>query len=112
MRAVEQIDDAACMKFEAAIHLVGKRWSTSILLAAARGARRYSEYLRSIDGISERLLAARLKELVAHGLLARNVVPTTPVSVTYELTEDGRELLVGLAPLIRWGQKREAASGS
>jgi DNA-binding HxlR family transcriptional regulator len=33
------------------------------------------------------------------------VVPTTPVQVRYTLTERGRELLIGLMPLVRWGQK-------
>ena len=55
-----QIDDETCRKFIAGVELAGKRWSAAILLAAARGAVRYSEYHRMIDGISERLLAQRL----------------------------------------------------
>lgn len=100
-----RIDDDACRKFVAGIELAGRRWSASILLAAARGARRYSEYRRVIDGISERLLAQRLKELTEQGLLAREVIPTTPVQVRYSLTDRGGELLSSLVPLIRWGQK-------
>src|SRR5690606_28944259 len=89
------IDEDACRKFQAGIELVGKRWSASILLASARGARRYSDYYRMIDGISERLLATRLKELTTYNLIERVVTPTTPVQVTYNLSDRGKELLVG-----------------
>ena len=105
---IARIDDESCRKFQAGIELAGKRWSASILLAAARGAIRYSDYLRMIDGISERLLAQRLKELTQHELLERHIIPTTPVQVNYVLSPAGRDLLVSLTPLIRWGQKREA----
>ncbi|MEU6577870.1 helix-turn-helix domain-containing protein [Streptomyces sp. NPDC046805] len=100
-----RIDDEACRKFIAGIELAGKRWSASILLAAARGAERYSEYHRMIEGISQRLLAQRLRELTEHELLQRDVIPTTPVQVRYTLSGRGRELLASLVPLIRWGQK-------
>ncbi|MCU1402346.1 MAG: Transcriptional regulator, partial [Microbacteriaceae bacterium] len=36
-------------------------------------------------------------------LLARHVVPTTPVQVRYTLTPQGRELIVILQPLVSWG---------
>jgi DNA-binding HxlR family transcriptional regulator len=81
------IDDEACRKFVAGIELAGRRWSSSILLAAARGATRYSEYYRMIDGISQRL------------------IPTTPVQVHYHLSSRGKELMDSLTPLVRWGQK-------
>jgi DNA-binding HxlR family transcriptional regulator len=100
-----QIDDDACRKFLAGVELAGKRWSASILLAGARGARRFSEYRRMIDGISDRLLAQRLRELTELGLLRRDVIPSMPVQTQYLLSERGQELLMSLAPLIRWGQK-------
>jgi hypothetical protein len=33
----------------------------------------------------------------------RQVTPTTPVQVTYQLTQVGRELMASLQPLVRWG---------
>jgi DNA-binding HxlR family transcriptional regulator len=102
---IAEIDDDDCRKFLAGVELAGKRWSASILLAAARGAERFGEYYRMVDGISERVLAQRLRELTERDLLHRDVVPSTPVQIRYRLTERGQELLVSLAPLIRWGQK-------
>lgn len=106
-----RIDDEACRKFIAGVELVGRRWSASILLAAARGAKRYSEYYRMIDGISQRLLAQRLKELTEYDLLRREVIPSTPVQVYYTLSDRGRDLLLSLVPLIRWGQRWDPDPG-
>jgi len=100
-----EIADEDCRKFLAGVELAGKRWSASILLAAARGAQRFGEYHRMIDGVSERVLAQRLRELTERELLRREVIPSTPVQIRYSLTERGQELLASLAPLIRWGQK-------
>ena len=51
------------------------------------------------------MLAQRLKELDAAGLLAREVVPTMPVQVTYRLSPSGRELMASLQPLVEWGRR-------
>lgn len=94
-----------CALFQEALELVGRRWSAAILTATADGPRRYSEYLTVIDGISDRLLAQRLKELAEAGLVSRQVAATTPVQVRYTLTSSGRELVEAMAPLGTWGVK-------
>lgn len=97
-----QIDEAACRAFQASVEKVGRKWNAAILLAAERGARRFSEYRAAVTGISDRLLAARLRELEADGLIARHVAPTTPVSISYAPTRRGSELLALLQPLVAW----------
>ncbi|QRP50324.1 helix-turn-helix domain-containing protein [Amycolatopsis sp. FDAARGOS 1241] len=104
------IDDASCREFQGSIELVGRKWSAAILLALARGAQRFGELHHAVDGISSRLLAVRLKELEEEKLLQRTVIPTTPVEIRYTLTESGRELLVGLMPLIHWQQRWRVGS--
>jgi DNA-binding HxlR family transcriptional regulator len=99
------IDDEVCRRFVSSVELVGKRWSSSILLALAQGATRFSEITASVIGLSDRLLAQRLKELEHVGLVERQVIATTPVQVRYALTERGRDLLESLQPLTEWGQK-------
>jgi DNA-binding HxlR family transcriptional regulator len=101
--AWEHIDDDQCRLFQASMELIGRRWSSAILLAVARGAHRFSQILASVPGLSDRMLTRRLKELDAAGLLIRRVVPTMPVQVTYELTPGGSELMASLQPLVRWG---------
>lgn len=102
---IQHIDDEACRRFQWAIELVGKRWSGGILLALARGATRFSEVLELVDGLSDRLLAARLKELEASNLVERTVVPTTPVQIRYRLTPRGDDLLRSMQPLHAWEQR-------
>jgi DNA-binding HxlR family transcriptional regulator len=109
-RSLDAIDDESCRQFQAAVELVGRRWSAAILLALARRAERFSDVRRLVAGISDPVLAQRLKELETAQLIARTVVPTMPVQVKYELTDRGRELLIGLMPLIRWRQKWDPAA--
>jgi DNA-binding HxlR family transcriptional regulator len=102
---VRQIDDHECRRFAGSVELVGKRWSSAILLALARGAERFSDIPPVVPGLSDRMLAQRLKELEANGLLEREVVASTPVQVRYRLTPAGLELIASLQPLAAWGQK-------
>jgi DNA-binding HxlR family transcriptional regulator len=105
----ELINDDECRRASAIVERVGRRWNSAILLALARGATRFSEIIARVDGLSDRMLAARLKELEQMGLVDRIVEPTTPVSVRYRLTERGRELLASLQPLVRYGLRWESA---
>lgn len=104
----ELINDDECRRAAAIVERVGRRWNSAILLALARGATRFSEICARVDGLSDRMLAARLKELEQMGLIDRIVEPTTPVSVRYQLTERGRELLASLQPLVRYGLRWES----
>jgi DNA-binding HxlR family transcriptional regulator len=99
---LHQINDAECMRFQGSVELVGKRWSSGILLAIARGAERFSEIVAAVAGLSDRLLSQRLRELEAAGLVSREVVPTVPVQVRYQLTPRGADLLESLQPLVSW----------
>lgn len=106
-RPFQDIDDEECLRFTGSLELVGQRWSGGILLALARGASRFSEIVGSVSGLSDRLLAQRLKELAAVGLVQRTVTPTTPVQVRYALTDRGMSLLRSLQPLAAWTREWE-----
>lgn len=103
--AWRHIDDAECLRFSSSIELIGKRWSSGILLAIAQGATRFSEITATVTGLSDRLAAQRLKELERDLLIERTVIASTPVQVRYVITERGRDLLDSLQPLVGWGQK-------
>jgi DNA-binding HxlR family transcriptional regulator len=94
-----------CPAFQTAIELVGRRWNGAIILAADQGARRYSEFLAKIPGISERVLALRLRELEGAKVLVRDVLPSRPVQITYTLSDRGRELATAVEPLINWADR-------
>lgn len=77
--------------------VLGGKWTTLIFRDLMGGVRRYSELMRSLDGISPRMLAERLKMLEAEGLVTRTVFPTVPPTTEYALTELGR----GMGPVIQ-----------
>lgn len=77
--------------------LLGRRWTGSIVWALFSGITRFSDVRATIPDLSDRMLSERLKELETAGIVARRVVPETPVRVEYSLTERGR----ALAPIVR-----------
>lgn len=79
-----------------AADLLERRWQLSILYAALSGALRFNEFADAVAGISPRMLSERLRDLEAAGLVQRKVIPSSPPTVEYRLTERGRRL----APLI------------
>jgi len=91
--------------FKNAVELVGSKWNGAILLAIGRGANRFSEIGPQVEGISARLLAARLRELEKHELVTREVVASHPVQIRYTLTQRGNELVRVLIPLVPWGTR-------
>ncbi|AYF98092.1 winged helix-turn-helix transcriptional regulator [Protaetiibacter intestinalis] len=99
------IDDELCHRLITSAEMAGRRWSSGILLALARGATRFSGIVAAVDGLSDRMAAQRLRELEAAGLVERHVIPSTPVQVRYHLTQAGLELLQALQPLAAWGHR-------
>jgi DNA-binding HxlR family transcriptional regulator len=86
--------------------IVGRRWTADVLVVCGRGEpKRFGDIRRLIDGISDRLLSQRLRELDSLQLIVREVVPSTPVQILYQLTPGGKELLAALEPLIGWGTR-------
>jgi DNA-binding HxlR family transcriptional regulator len=79
-----------------AASLLERRWQLSILYAALTGAIRFNEFAEAVAGISPRMLAERLRDLEGAGLVQRTVIPSSPPTVEYRLTDKGRRL----APLI------------
>lgn len=82
------------------------KWKISILTSICYYTkRRFSDILADIDGISNKMLSKELKELELNKLIRRTVLDTTPVTVTYELTDHGKSMQTILHALIDWGMK-------
>jgi DNA-binding HxlR family transcriptional regulator len=99
-------DERTCQAVQRAAEIVGQRWAASILAAGTRGARRFTEYRAMVNGISDKVLAQRLKDLEAQGLIERTVIPSTPVQILYSVTPDGHELISLLRPVVTWSRRR------
>jgi DNA-binding HxlR family transcriptional regulator len=72
--------------------LLERRWQLSIIYAALSGPLRFNEFADVVTGISPRMLSERLRDLEAAGLLERIVIPSSPPTVEYRLTQRGRRL--------------------
>lgn len=83
-----------------ALDVVGERWTLLIVRNLLLGPRRYSDLLAELPGITTNLLAKRLQDMEAAGLIARREEPGV---ATYELTPRGGALEPVVMELGRWG---------
>jgi DNA-binding HxlR family transcriptional regulator len=82
-----------------ALDSVGDRWSLLIVRELLVGPATYGTLLRRLPGLATNLLADRLRDLQAAGVVRAERTRTDP----YELTERGRALSAAVRELIRWG---------
>src|ERR1700722_6045155 len=66
---------------------------------------RYSELSRRLAGVSQKMLTQTLRSLERDGLLTRTVIPTVPVTVTYELTDLGLSLHSLMRGIKEWSEQ-------
>ena len=94
-----------CPKYEQAIQLLGKRWTGLLLYTLLEGPKRFCELTSTVEGLSDRVLSDRLRELELEGVVERVVYPQIPVRVEYKLTEKGRGLEPVVLAIRRWADK-------
>ena len=73
-----------------------------ILIVLLERTHRFSELVRRIGGVSEKMLAQSLQSLEADGFVLRRVYPTVPPKVEYSLTALGREIAPHVQTLTHW----------
>lgn len=94
-----------CPRYHRAVELIGRRWTGAIVRVLLGGSRRYNELAEAVPEISDRMLSERLRELEAEGIIARTVVPESPVRVEYSLTEMGRDLQASVDAIGAWAER-------
>ena len=96
---------AMCPRYEHAIQILGKRWTGLLLDALMHGPRRFCELTSLVEGLSDRVLSDRLRELEVEGIVKRVVYPQIPVRVEYELTEKGYALKPVTDAIHKWAEQ-------
>src|SRR6266853_819660 len=86
-----------------ALDVVGDRWSLLLVRELTLGPRRYRDLATGLPGIPSNVLAARLKDLQAAGVITRRTLPAPTDVTVYELTGAGRALQPALSELLHWG---------
>lgn len=81
---------------------IGDKWTVLIVGALGDESVRFSELLRRVGGISQKMLTQTLRSLERDGLVDRTVHAEVPVRVEYRLSESGRSLRTPLRALEEW----------
>jgi DNA-binding HxlR family transcriptional regulator len=81
---------------------IGDKWTVLLIMLLGDGPKRFNQMRRLIGGISQRMLTLTLRRLERDGLVTRQVFPTTPPRVEYELTELGHSLRAPISAFGEW----------
>jgi len=91
-----------CRPVTEALAPAGDKWTILIVMQLESGPKRFSALRRTIDQISQKMLALTLRGLERDGFVSRTVHPTKPPSVDYALTNLGHEMVVPVRALGAW----------
>jgi DNA-binding HxlR family transcriptional regulator len=78
------------------------KWSVMILTVLTEKPTRFNELRRRLEGVTHKALTQALRRLERNGLIAREVLATSPVAVEYSITDLGRTLQVPLGAAFDW----------
>ena len=84
---------------------ISDKWVALALASLSDGPQRYSELSRRLAGVSQKMLTQTLRSLERDGLISREVTPSVPVRVDYELTELGSSLQQTMLVLKGWAEQ-------
>jgi DNA-binding HxlR family transcriptional regulator len=96
---------------EFALTVLGGKWKTIILAYLSERPCHYGELRQLLPGLSDKVLAERLKDLQRSGLVARGKPSVAKLHLPYVLTARGATLAPILADLYAWGSKHAASFG-
>ena len=86
------------------LDVVGEKWALLVVREVFLGDHRF-EGIQRRTGAPRDVLAARLKSLVARGILERRPYQERPVRHEYHLTDAGRDLYPVIVALRQWGDR-------
>ncbi|AFT82477.1 MULTISPECIES: helix-turn-helix domain-containing protein [Leuconostoc] len=91
--------------------LIGDHWKILIIRELLNGTRRFSELIKGLDGISNKVLSQHLKIMEIRGLVERKIYAEVPVKVEYSLTDIGWKLKPVIHEMWQWGELYKATEG-
>jgi DNA-binding HxlR family transcriptional regulator len=88
---------------EYGLDIFGGKWKARIIcILAEKGLLRYNEVRRELTDITDAVLSAALKELIADSIIDRRQYNEIPPRVEYTLTEKGKSVIPILQSICRW----------
>ena len=90
---------------EMTLQLIGDKWKVLIIRDLLTGTKRFNELMRSVSGITQKVLTSHLRAMEKNGLVTRTVYPVVPPKVEYTLTGTGYSLKPILDSMYAWGNE-------
>lgn len=90
------------------IDVLRAKWNVEILTAILCGQARFKDIMSSVKGISEKVLADRLRQLVEDKLIEKQECYSYPPRGEYCLTEHGKRLYGIVYQMTEWGMEHRA----
>lgn len=81
---------------------VANKWAILVLTFICEKPQRFNAIKRRLNGITQKALTETLRRLERNGLVARRVIPVSPVAVEYSITPLGRTLQAPFTALYDW----------
>lgn len=103
------IDTSYCPVAKSA-DVIGDRWTLLILREMFFGRCRFDDF-QSNTGATPQMLADRLRQLMQHGVVAREPYQQRPLRYQYELTDKGKDLFSVLYAMRNWAERWCRAEG-
>jgi DNA-binding HxlR family transcriptional regulator len=97
---------------DAALTRIGDRWSLLVVSALFGGALRFNQLQEMLGGIATNVLAQRLRNLEALGVVVATPYSNRPRRYVYDLTASGHELAGAVRLLTEWGAARSGAAST
>ena len=88
---------------ETTLTMISDKWKILIMRDLLPGTKRFGELKKTIDGIAQKVLTTKLRDMEKSGLLSRTVYPEVPPRVEYTLTELGQSLRPIIKSMQDWG---------
>ena len=109
MSEKKKIDELPACPVETTLMLIGDKWKVLILRDLMPGTKRFGELRKSVGDVSQKVLAAQLRDMEKSGLVHREVYAEVPPRVEYSLTPLGRSLKPILDSMWAWGEGYKAS---
>jgi DNA-binding HxlR family transcriptional regulator len=88
---------------------IGDKWSLLVLISLAGQKRNFMSIKRVIGDITQKVLSETLKKLERDGYVSRTVIPTTPPTVDYNLSDMGNSIVNVMGSLVLWANENYPA---
>lgn len=87
------------------LELIGDRWTLILIRDMLCGKKRYNDFLDSPEKITTNILASRLSDMEASGLVVKNLYNSRPKRFEYVLTPMGQALKPVVQSMCIWGNR-------